>query len=371
MGKWDNTTGQWFNLSLTAGDSDLEVCAAFQATLITSTERAIQERFPSDPVMEAASLFDRRAWPADLKFDIEDVKQKLSILNEAFSNTPQNKAESFACFAGRCVQANPLLRSRSGHIRMADCHDYFVHVCGVLASHPVCMPFLHLAAPVMSISVSQSTTERVNSILKLIAGDGRHSLGDCTMQDELVVRLLGPLLEHAGDIIHSAVLKWASVKKRRPARQARRIATEEVSRDSTSSTGLDESDTSSSAATQSSPSGTESSSSGASSGSTCSAASGTYSEDERALQVSPEKVVAPPMENTEDSASTTQVAKPSPDFLQWLSNYRPALKPYMTAFKRDGWETGEALQAMTVEDMAALDMKPGHRAVLKEALKTL
>ena len=68
---------------------------------------------------------------------------------------------------------------------------------------------------------------------------------------------------------------------------------------------------------------------------------------------------------------TQMVAKPSPDFLQWLSNYRPALKPYMTAFKRDGWETVEALQAMTVEDMVALDMKPGHRAVLKEALKTL
>ena len=51
--KWDNTKGKWLNLSLNVGDSDFEVCAAFQATPIESTKRATEERFPSDPIMHA------------------------------------------------------------------------------------------------------------------------------------------------------------------------------------------------------------------------------------------------------------------------------------------------------------------------------
>ena len=177
---------------------------------------------------------------------------------------------------------------------MVNCHNYFVHACGVLASDPVCWPFLHLAflhlaVLVMSISVLQSTTERVNSILKLIAGDRCHYLADCTIKYELVVRLLGPRVQDAADVIHIAVLKWASAKQRRIACHARGITAEEAFGDSASnsrssrSDESDEFDTSSSATMQSSPCGTDNSS-GGSGGATCFVASSSNSEDERAMQ---------------------------------------------------------------------------------------
>ena len=54
------------------------------------------------------------------------------------------------------------------------------------------------------------------------------------MEDKLVVRLLGPHLQDAGDITHSAVLKWASAKMRQPAHRAAK----EAPGDSTLSTGF-------------------------------------------------------------------------------------------------------------------------------------
>ena len=49
------------------------------------------------------------------------------------------------------------------------------------------------------------------------------------------------------------------------------------------------------------------------------------------------------------------------DFLPWLSQFKPMPQPYVNAMKHDRWDTVDALQQVTPEDMAACDMKPGHR----------
>ena len=46
------------------------------------------------------------------------------------------------------------------------------------------------------------------------------------MEDALVVHLLGTPLQDVADIIHSAILKWASAKKQRPASCACRTPAE-------------------------------------------------------------------------------------------------------------------------------------------------
>ena len=320
----------------------------------------------------AASLFDRRTWPADLKFDKSDVKSKLAGIQQVFPDVPRPDPENFALFAGRTLQISPLLRSRLGHIKMADCHHYMVKSFEVLQKEPLCLPFLQVAAPVMSISVSQSSTERANSVLKLIAGDRRHLLANGTMQDEMVVRLLGPPLHEASGIIHSAMLQWAQAKRRRPGQRQRRIPVDDASGDSTSGSDTDTSTSCSPARTVSEVS--DSGSLVSADGATSSAASGTNSEDERALRVQPETAIpSAPAQGTaqQDATPASSNVTPQPAFLEWLTNFRPALQPYLPALQRDGWDTLEALKAMTVDDMSKCGLLPGHRAVLKSSLESL
>ena len=116
---------------------------------------------------------------------------------------------------------------------MAHCHHYFVQACRVLAKDPVCRPFLLFAAPLRSIFVSQSASDRVNYLRNSVTGDRRHLLQKDTMKDELIVGLLAPLITKATDIIHSAALNRSTAKKRRPLKRNRRVPANNASGDIT------------------------------------------------------------------------------------------------------------------------------------------
>ena len=236
---------------------------------------------------------------------------------------------------------------------------------------PRCVPFLELGGALASTPISQSMTERMNSHLKLMVGKLRFHIGDKSLKDEFVIRLLGPPLEQALELIHRAAVQWVAAKKRRPVHRVHRIPHPEGSGDDTSCSSASGTDNCSSARTSSDTS--NSTSSGTSSEADTSSEASTGSEDLRALNVCP-PCVAPQKSSVEEPRDNTEPHAPHAvqnDELKWLIAFRPVLAQYEKALRRDGWETFEILKLMRPEDMVRCEMKVGHRAVLVAALEEL
>ena len=67
----------------------------------------------------------------------------------------------------------------------------------------------------------------------------------------------------------------------------------------------------------------------------------------------------------------TKTGNQEGDFLSWLAKYKPQLAVYEVRLRRDGWDTLQSLRLLTPGDMADMNILPGHRRLLVDALKDL
>ena len=65
------------------------------------------------------------------------------------------------------------------------------------------------------VCLLQAATESMNSSVKLVIGDRRHSLRPEKVTNELLIRLVRPLLEEAEPIIRHAAHLWAATQPQR------------------------------------------------------------------------------------------------------------------------------------------------------------
>ena len=230
-------------------------------------------------------------------------------------------------------------RKASGLLRRAQKAQYVVRAATVLCT----------------IAQSQSSTERMNSMLKLAAGGRRWRLTGQGLADEVLIRTVGPSLPDAEDLIHRAVVQWSIAAERRPQ------SYEDSSESDSDEMGTSDSDTS--FATGSSISSGEE-------GSMSSRSAASADDDEEPLP-QPEPAEPQQPEQAEEDVQQDAPQDAAPDFLSWLSKYRPQLAAYEIRLRRDGWDTVQSLKLLTVEDMAQLNILPGHRRLLVDTVKDL
>ena len=199
------------------------------------------------------------------------------------------------------------------------------------------------------------STERMNSMLKLAAGGRRWRLTGQGLADEVLIRTVGPSLPDAEDLIHRAVVQWSIAAERRPQ------SYEDSSESDSDEMGTSDSDTS--FATGSSISSGEE-------GSMSSRSAASADDDEEPLP-QPEPAEPQQPEQAEEDVQQDAPQDAAPDFLSWLSKYRPQLAAYEIRLRRDGWDTVQSLKLLTVEDMAQLNILPGHRRLLVDTVKDL
>ena len=208
-----------------------------------------------------------------------------------------------------------------------------------------------------SISTSQSSTERMNSMLKLAVGGRRWNMTGQGVADEVLVRTVGPSLADAEDLIHRAVVRWSITTERRPE------GYEDSSESDSDGFGSSDSDTS--YATGSS----------LSSGDECSMSSRSAASDFDNEEPLPQPEPAEPQQPDEKDVQPDNAENPAKgaveDFLSWLCKYRPQLAAYETCLRRDGWDTPQSLKLLTPEDMAEMNILPGHRRLMMGTLKDL
>ena len=135
----------------------------------------------------------------------DDRLRCLPQLRKVIANFPEFSEKQFVK-AACALNANiPPLVSRSGRVRAQDCtHCWqFAHQEHWGKEHE---PVLKAGFVLCSIAQSQSSTKRLNSVLKLVAGDWRWKLNDKGLADEVLLRTVGPKLQDAEDLIqgHSA-----------------------------------------------------------------------------------------------------------------------------------------------------------------------
>ena len=167
---------------------------------------------------------------------------------------------------------------------------------------------------------------------------------------------MGKPLQQAEDTIHNALVRWSTARVRRPGpRHGGDDSGSEIDRDSCSS---------GSAATLDSPRSSGSDDSDATSD------TGT-SRSEAFAPLEYVDWIDDPLQPASSCAQSAAPPQPSagPSFLDWFLDFRAQLRPYKAAFERERFTTLEALEAMTVDDMAALGLKLGDRRVLVSALE--
>lgn len=142
--------------------------------LLERTMKALNERFPEDPIIIAASLFDRRTWS---EFDVKDVDTKLRVIREAFPITqllsvfyslssmvpliaPMVTAELFTIQAKKTLAMVDFLRSSSGRVQLADCCHVWTTM--IKKSEMLIHPVVKMGMLLCSVPLSQAGTERLN-----------------------------------------------------------------------------------------------------------------------------------------------------------------------------------------------------------------
>ena len=353
--KWDPSTGKYHTVKLMGTLEELDHVDNWYTRLLGYTRQALKDRFPEDEIVTAASLFDRRTWPKEPKDLSKDDRlpalQKLSSTFPAIKQFSEKQFVSAACAVAAMVP--PLVSSR-GRIRAHDCTH-----CWAIASQASWatshLPVVRAATVLCTIAQSQSSTERMNSMLKLAAGGRRWRLTGQGLADEVLIRTVGPSLPDAEDLIHRAVVQWSIAAERRPQ------SYEDSSESDSDEMGTSDSDTS--FATGSSISSGEE-------GSMSSRSAASADDDEEPLP-QPEPAEPQQPEQAEEDVQQDAPQDAAPDFLSWLSKYRPQLAAYEIRLRRDGWDTVQSLKLLTVEDMAQLNILPGHRRLLVDTVKDL
>lgn len=97
-------------------DSELQVLSRWSLLLIHRTEQMLKKRFDLTPgsLLWAASLFNRRTWPVDVKFPMEEVSAKLNALREVFPEASEMLlvAENFVTTAQAMMRDYQMKQSR-------------------------------------------------------------------------------------------------------------------------------------------------------------------------------------------------------------------------------------------------------------------
>ena len=180
-------------LQLKGTQEDLEKLVEWGGHLIAHTTDNLSVRFDlsSGKLLWAASLFDRRTWPhGDMVFDTARiVEPKLAALRREFPF-----AKQLNIVAGAFVQTTraasvvcPLQRSASSRVRAADAVYVWQRASDLIKGEAL-QKVVQLATALCTVPLSQSSTEQLNSIIKLVHGTRRHLLNAKQAAGEILLR---------------------------------------------------------------------------------------------------------------------------------------------------------------------------------------
>lgn len=341
----------------------LESLAHWTATLKDRTLNMIRKRFDVQEggLLWASALFDRRTWPQDLKFDIDNVRMQLNSLQQGFSacNKLRLDVNDFLAIARTINQEHPPLRSSSGRIRCADAMHAWPRASQTIKTTDL-LPMLTCAMQLCTVVVSQASCERVNSVVKLVFGQRRTKLSANNLANEVIVRTSVMPID---ELIHAAVQLWASATLRRTASHSERPSCADEPDSSSEFLSDDSSDVSRS----------DSASSCSTNKSTSSMASSVSMASQSSEVTSSDASVAPPpakQRHLEEKVAASESKNPTflnaytcPWFDAALQKY-PILQRYAGPLENAGFNTKETLPFITVEDMANMKLPIGVRRLV-------
>ena len=126
-----------------------------------------------------------------MQFDMEgDIKPKLQALCKEFPIAWEYpiKADDFMSAARRSVTLLAPTRSKSGSIAASDCARAWEFAASNVSFGASASNVVRTAAALCTVPLSQSSCERLNSIIKLVHGDRRQLLNSHTAANEIAIR---------------------------------------------------------------------------------------------------------------------------------------------------------------------------------------
>ena len=100
-------------------------------------------------------------------------------------------------------------------------------------------------------------------------------------------------------------------------------------------------------------------------------ASSSMDEEEKLPQPEGDVSNVPEPGTEERLSENTKIGDEDGDFLSWLTKNKPQMAVYEVPLRRDGWDSLQCLRILTPDDMADLNILPGHRRLLVDTLKDL
>ena len=347
--------------AITGTAQNMEDLVAWVNALKQRTDLSLERCFDTSDgsLLWGASLFDRRTWPQDLKFDIQGVvQQKLDAVERAFPRAFASKVKAFefVAMAQKLSAAFPLVRSKCGHIRACDVVRTweFAKTFNETAWKPV----LDTAIALCTVPVSQSSCERFNSVLKLVYGNRRQLLSAAHAADEIVVRTS---VMPSDEMIHEAVRLWATTAERRTAKHDHRAAMVD---DPESSSEGHSSSLSSCGSSDGSVSSSNSTTSSERASLLSDTSEGSMSHGSASLPVPP----VAPEEPAPIPVSQATVPTECPWFTAKLK-LLPSLQKWEAVLRKDGFNTKETITYLQVDDMAAMGIPVAVRRLLIDLKK--
>ena len=154
----------YHGVQVEGGKEDLKTMAEWAVELKDRTLAMLNKRFDTAAggLLWSASLFDRRTWPADLKFDPEVVQKQLDALQKNFPACKKLKlyAGDFVRLAKIVQQDHPPTRSASGRIRASDALRTWNAALRTVKEGDL-QPMLKCAAQLCCVIISQSSCEQL------------------------------------------------------------------------------------------------------------------------------------------------------------------------------------------------------------------
>ena len=340
---------------------DMEVVITWVNALMHRTALSLADRFDveEESLFWGASLFDRRTWPQDLQFDIQDVEAKLNSIERTFPRAFASKIHpaDFTAMAQKLSGAFPLVRSKNGQIRACDVVKTWEYAAKTFKESGW-KPVLDTAIALCTVPLSQSNCERFNSVLKLVYGQRRQLLSETHASDEIVVRT-SPMPRD--EMVHEAVRLWAAAAERRTAKRDQRVP--RVNDAESSSDGY-----------SSSLSSCRNSSSSLSSNSTESSQVSSLISDTSEGSISHGSASLPiPLVAPEEPPPEPAIPPASPVECRWFIakvKQFPALQNWEAQLRRDGYNTRETIAYLTIDDMAALGIPVAVRRLLEDVKRS-
>lgn len=343
--------------------ADLDNLAMWTNNLKMRASEKLAKRFDvrEGTLLWGTSLFDRRTWPQDLQFDLQHiVSPKISAIEKTFPRAVSAGviAEDFVVIAQKLMGAYPLVRSKSGRIRACDALKAWEFAAN-MSKDSSKLPVVNCAIVLCTVSLSQASCERFNSIMKIVHGQHRQLLSKAHACDEIVVRTTTMPTE---DMVLNAVRLWAAATVRRTA--LRTATSTKVNEPDSSSEGVSGSvsdDSNSSESSMRTSTKTSSSFLSDTSEGSLSAASVSLPQFMGVADVEREQSRAE--QQTGENASV-QCPWFEAKVLQYASLRRCAAQ-----LRKEGFDSKETIVYLTVEDMANMEIPIALRRLLQDIQK--